>query len=238
MPVIVLSARHGSDDKVEALDVGADDYVTKPFGMDELLARVRAAVRRAVPDQPPEPVVTDVVHRRPRGHPGDPRRRGGPAHADRVAAARGAGDAARTTGLPAPAAERGLGAGLRRRRPTTCGSTSPACAASSRPTRPARATWSPSRGWATASCPDRRAGPGFGTGGAGTARDDRPDLRRRALRRRRHPARHQLPARPGLVAGVPRRRARRRHHGAAAPGDRDGQRAAVGAGARAGRTRR
>jgi two-component system KDP operon response regulator KdpE len=60
VPVIVLSARHGSDDKVEALDVGADDYVTKPFGMDELLARVRAAVRRAVPDQPPEPVVTDA----------------------------------------------------------------------------------------------------------------------------------------------------------------------------------
>ena len=60
VPVIVLSARHGSDDKVEALDVGADDYVTKPFGMDELLARVRAAVRRAAPDQPPEPVVTDA----------------------------------------------------------------------------------------------------------------------------------------------------------------------------------
>ena len=47
VPVIVLSARHGSDDKVEALDVGADDYVTKPFGIDELLARVRAAVRRS-----------------------------------------------------------------------------------------------------------------------------------------------------------------------------------------------
>ena len=47
MPVVVLSARHGSDDKVEALDEGADDYVTKPFGMDELLARVRAAVRRS-----------------------------------------------------------------------------------------------------------------------------------------------------------------------------------------------
>lgn len=49
VPVIVLSARHGSDDKVQALDVGADDYVTKPFGMDELLARVRAAVRRSSP---------------------------------------------------------------------------------------------------------------------------------------------------------------------------------------------
>ncbi len=46
-PVIVLSARTDSADKVEALDAGADDYVTKPFGMDELLARLRAAVRRA-----------------------------------------------------------------------------------------------------------------------------------------------------------------------------------------------
>ncbi len=47
VPVIVLSARYGSDDKVAALDLGADDYVTKPFGIDELLARLRAAVRRA-----------------------------------------------------------------------------------------------------------------------------------------------------------------------------------------------
>ncbi|GGM40383.1 DNA-binding response regulator [Longimycelium tulufanense] len=47
VPIIVLSARTDSVDKVEALDAGADDYVTKPFGMDELLARLRAAVRRA-----------------------------------------------------------------------------------------------------------------------------------------------------------------------------------------------
>ena len=46
VPVIVLSARTDSADKVDALDAGADDYVTKPFGMDELLARLRAAVRR------------------------------------------------------------------------------------------------------------------------------------------------------------------------------------------------
>jgi two-component system KDP operon response regulator KdpE len=45
-PIIVLSARHQSVSKVEALDAGADDYVTKPFGMDELLARLRAALRR------------------------------------------------------------------------------------------------------------------------------------------------------------------------------------------------
>ncbi|WP_424216231.1 response regulator (plasmid) [Streptomyces sp. BI20] len=45
-PIIVLSARHTSEEKVRAFDAGADDYVTKPFSMDELLARLRAAVRR------------------------------------------------------------------------------------------------------------------------------------------------------------------------------------------------
>lgn len=48
-PIIVLSARHIEAAKVDALDAGADDYVTKPFGMDELLARLRAALRRATP---------------------------------------------------------------------------------------------------------------------------------------------------------------------------------------------
>ncbi|KUM35526.1 response regulator [Arthrobacter sp. EpRS71] len=46
VPILVLSARHGSSDKVEALDAGADDYITKPFGLDELLARLRALLRR------------------------------------------------------------------------------------------------------------------------------------------------------------------------------------------------
>ena len=55
-PIIVLSGRADSSDKVEALDTGADDYVTKPFGMDELLARMRAAVRRSTPTAS-EPVV-------------------------------------------------------------------------------------------------------------------------------------------------------------------------------------
>jgi len=56
VPIIVLSARDTQSDKVDALDAGADDYMTKPFGMDEPLARVRAALRRATPD-PPAPVV-------------------------------------------------------------------------------------------------------------------------------------------------------------------------------------
>jgi two-component system KDP operon response regulator KdpE len=50
-PIIVLSARTDSTDKVQALDRGADDYVTKPFGVDELMARLRAAVRRAAGGQ-------------------------------------------------------------------------------------------------------------------------------------------------------------------------------------------
>ena len=49
VPIVVLSARQLGDDKVDALDAGADDYVTKPFAMNELLARLRAAVRRAAP---------------------------------------------------------------------------------------------------------------------------------------------------------------------------------------------
>ncbi|MEO6880475.1 MAG: response regulator [Mycobacteriaceae bacterium] len=58
VPVIVLSARTDSADKVDALDAGADDYVTKPFGMDELLARLRAAVRRgAAATEEDQPVV-------------------------------------------------------------------------------------------------------------------------------------------------------------------------------------
>ena len=62
VPIIVLSARHASEDKVEALDAGADDYVTKPFGLDELLARLRAATRRAEPrDESPTVATADFV---------------------------------------------------------------------------------------------------------------------------------------------------------------------------------
>ncbi len=55
VPIVVLSARQHGEDKVEALDAGADDYVTKPFAMDELMARLRAAVRRgrAAPAESP-----------------------------------------------------------------------------------------------------------------------------------------------------------------------------------------
>jgi two-component system KDP operon response regulator KdpE len=55
VPIIVLSVREGQADKVAALDAGADDYVTKPFAMEELLARARAALRRTAPDVPSIP---------------------------------------------------------------------------------------------------------------------------------------------------------------------------------------
>ena len=60
VPIIVLSAKGEEKTKVEALDVGADDYVTKPFGIDELLARVRASLRRssAVTPEPESTVLT------------------------------------------------------------------------------------------------------------------------------------------------------------------------------------
>ncbi len=60
MPIVVLSARHTEATKVEALDAGADDYVTKPFAMDELLARLRAAVRRIGPTGSDPVVTTDA----------------------------------------------------------------------------------------------------------------------------------------------------------------------------------
>ncbi len=63
VPIVVLSARQHGEDKVEALDLGADDYVTKPFAMNELMARLRAAVRRAASAEPTETevVVGDLV---------------------------------------------------------------------------------------------------------------------------------------------------------------------------------
>ncbi len=69
VPIVVLSGRAGSSDKVEALEAGADDYVTKPFDVDELVARIRAVTRRASPEQGLGPIrlgryLIDVDNRR------------------------------------------------------------------------------------------------------------------------------------------------------------------------------
>ncbi len=76
VPIIVLSGRTSGGDKVAALDAGADDYVTKPFGIEELLARIRAVTRRAATGDGGEPAVTvgslrvDLVDRRVTGTDG------------------------------------------------------------------------------------------------------------------------------------------------------------------------
>ena len=57
MPIVVISARGREEDKVQALDAGADDYLTKPFGVNELLARMRVALRHAQ-KRPFEPLLT------------------------------------------------------------------------------------------------------------------------------------------------------------------------------------
>jgi two-component system KDP operon response regulator KdpE len=57
VPIIVLSVREAEREKIAALDAGADDYVTKPFGMGELLARLRAALRREIDDEAEAPVI-------------------------------------------------------------------------------------------------------------------------------------------------------------------------------------
>jgi two-component system, OmpR family, KDP operon response regulator KdpE len=57
-PIIVLSVREGEADKIQALDLGADDYLTKPFSLGELLARLRAVVRRAGGEEPEMPTLT------------------------------------------------------------------------------------------------------------------------------------------------------------------------------------
>ena len=114
LPVIVLSARADSSDKVDALDAGADDYVTKPFGFEELLARIRAARRRSGADLGPVvagELVVDLGHRRVT-------RAGKHVHLTpkEWAAPRRAGASRRTSCEPAGPAAPSLGPGLRSRR--------------------------------------------------------------------------------------------------------------------------
>ena len=111
VPIVILSGRMNSAAKVDALDAGADDYVTKPFSVEELLARIRAVTRRTTEPELVEPVqlgrwtvdLNDHVIYEPRAP------RNSSSHADRVAAPPGIGQVSRTTGEPTTAASRGLG---------------------------------------------------------------------------------------------------------------------------------
>ena len=189
-PIIVLSARTAQGDKVVALDAGADDYVTKPFGMDELLARLRAALRRSGTrrrtrrsSRPPSFTI-DLAAKQARDADGE----AGPADADRVAPARGARPQRGQARVRSASSCRRSGARATRPRPTTCASTWPSCAASSSPTRPPAP-------------PDHRAGHGLPVrardAGASTSAPSRPRWQAR-------------PASSAAPAPRPRRRSRAR----------------------------
>jgi two-component system, OmpR family, KDP operon response regulator KdpE len=139
VPIIVLSGRVGSADKVAALDAGADDYVTKPFGIDELLARIRAVTRRVRPaDEGPAvaigPHSVDLAARSIIGGDTDIRLTPRNGNCSNTSSATPASSSA-----SAPCCTM-CGVRSTRPRPTTSGSTWPACGASSRPTRPTRDT--------------------------------------------------------------------------------------------------
>ena len=115
-PIIVLSARGREQDKVAALDIGADDYLTKPFGVDELLARIRVALRHAAMPAG-RGARSRVRGGRSAGRPDRPPRvagrRGDPPDADRVQAARDPGSPRGQSADPPAAAARRLGHELR-----------------------------------------------------------------------------------------------------------------------------
>ena len=162
-PIVVLSGRTDSADKVDALDAGADDYVTKPFGVDELLARMRAVSRRATPVDV-QPTVTfghttvDLA--------------GAPGHGPRRRPASSTCDSRRPSGTwwrcccgtrascsASVSCSPRCGGRATRRPAETCASTWPSCGASSRPTPRGPGTCSPSPAWATASSRTKRTRP-------------------------------------------------------------------------------
>ena len=117
MPILVLSAMGEEEQKVRALEAGADDYITKPFGARELVARLQAALRRAAPaeEEPSVAVEGLEVDLAGRNVLRDGQR--GAPHADRVRAAARARAQPRSADDPPQADRRGMGRGVRRRHP-------------------------------------------------------------------------------------------------------------------------
>ena len=128
MPILVLSAVGEEEEKVRALEAGADDYVTKPFGARELMARLQAALRRSAPAEDEPKVVVDALEIDLAARAGPPRLRAGPPHPDRVRPAAGARAQPRPPADPPRAAEGGVGARATRRTSSRCARTSRGCA--------------------------------------------------------------------------------------------------------------
>ena len=112
VPVLILSVRDREDDKVAALDAGADDYLTKPFGLGELLARIRVAMRHsaASPDEPVYEVGESESG--PGAARGDPGGQPGGADPHRIRTAARPGAERGQSPDPQPAAAPGMGSGL------------------------------------------------------------------------------------------------------------------------------
>ena len=117
MPILVLSAVGEEEQKVRALEAGADDYITKPFGTRELVARLQAALRRAAPAEEEPSIEVEGLRDRSRRARGTPRRRARSPDADRVRPAARAGAQPRSADDPPQAAHRGVGARVCRRHP-------------------------------------------------------------------------------------------------------------------------
>ena len=116
VPVIVISAREQEGDKIKALDGGADDYLTKPFGAGELLARIRAALRHAAPksqDQGEAVFVAEELQDRFLKEAGLLRHPGGSPYTHRIPAVDGSRQECRQGHDPQANPQRGLGASLR-----------------------------------------------------------------------------------------------------------------------------
>ena len=135
VPILVLTARDAVGDRVEGLDAGADDYLTKPFALQELLARLRALLRRVVPAEGGDAEVLAFADltmepRHPRGAPRRPRDPARPARSSRCSRCSCAGRGGCSSGR---SSSRRSGATTSRRPPTRSRCTSATCAARPRP---------------------------------------------------------------------------------------------------------
>ena len=158
VPILILSARDDRGAKVAALDSGADDYVTKPFDMEELLARLRAALRRGAAAAEEAPRRRDGrLHGRFAGQAGEDGGPGDPPDPDGVAHRRDIGPQRRPPRDRPTAPGGGVGSAVRRRERLHPGPSRPLASQARTEPVPAARTSSPNQGWATGSSRAERA---------------------------------------------------------------------------------